>query len=282
MSLSRRLFLRRSIVCAGVGLAVLLPWPLLAADKATKSMGRVALKQPADGSDDKIAPSGTKLLMIDAGHGGKDPGAVGQRGLKEKDVTLDIARRMAEILAGKHKISPQLTRDSDSFIPLAERVAKAQAARADFFISIHADSAKSSEARGFSAYSLSEEASDDFAQELAKQENLADRFADLKLDQADPDVANILFDLVNRETQAAAVKTKVKLVKGLERELKLLHNPIRSANFAVLRAPDVPSILIETGFLSNSDDEKLLQEAKQRQKIATLLTREISKAVSDI
>lgn len=276
--MNRRLFLRRSITCAGVGLAVLLPWPLLAADKAAKSMGRVALKQPAE-ADDKAMASGQKLLMIDAGHGGKDPGAVGRQGLYEKDVTLDIARRLAENLAGKRKITPQLTRDSDIFIPLAERVAKAQQAHADFFISIHADSAKSSSAQGFSAYSLSEEASDEFAQELAKQENLADRFADLKLAQEDRDVANILFDLVNRETQLAAVRTKVKLVKGVERDLKLLHNPIRSANFAVLRAPDVPSILIESGFLSNAEDEKILRQPRQRQKIANLLAREIGKAL---
>ncbi len=280
MSLSRRVFLRRSIICSGVGLSVLLPWPLLAADKTAKSMGRVALKQTGE-SDDKAAPSGLKLVMIDAGHGGKDPGAVGQRGLNEKDVTLDIARRMAESLAGKRKLTPQLTRDADIFLPLAERVEKAQQLHADFFISIHADSTKSSETRGFSAYSLSEEASDEFAQELAKQENLADRFADLKLDQADPNVANILFDLVHRETQLASVRAKTKLVRGLERDLKLLHNPIRSANFAVLRAPDVPSILIESGFLSNADDEKQLSQPRQRQKIANLLAREIGKVMTE-
>lgn len=280
MSLSRRLFLRRSIVCAGVGLTVLLPGSLLAADKAAKSMGRITLKQPAD-TDDKPVSAGLKRVMIDAGHGGKDPGAVGQRGLYEKDVTLDIARRMAENLAGKRKIEPLLTRDTDIFLPLAERVEKAQQAHADFFISIHADSTKNNTARGFSAYSLSEEASDDFAQELAKQENLADRFADLKLDQVDPDVANILFDLAHRETQLASVRAKTRLVKGLEREVKLLHNPIRSANFAVLRAPDVPSILIESGFLSNADDEKQLSQPRQRKKIANLLAREIGKVLTE-
>lgn len=271
--LSRRLFLRTAVSCATVGLTISLPVSLFAAEIKRKSGKRAHLKTD---EASKPAPAPPRILMIDPGHGGKDPGAIGRSGTYEKDVTLDIARRMAHILGGKKQITPFMTREKDEFIALADRVDIGRKAKADFFISVHADSAKETSAHGFSVYSLSEEGTDDFARDLAQQENLADRFGKLNIDQSDQDVANILLDLANRQTQNAAQRAKVGLVKGVGHEWPLLNNPIRAANFAVLRAPDVPSILVETGFLSNSRDEAQLRLPAQREKIAGILARELT------
>jgi N-acetylmuramoyl-L-alanine amidase len=284
----RRLFLRTMISCAAIGLSISVPATLLAAESKRK-MGKHSVqngdseKTPAQAEKIVTAPKPVpKILMIDAGHGGKDPGAIGRSGVYEKDVTLDVARRMAHLLGGKKLITPYLTRDKDEFIPLADRVDKGRSVKADFFISVHADSAKTSEANGFSVYSLSEEATDDFARDLAQQENLADRFAKLNIDKSDQDVANILFDLATRQNQNIAQRAKVGLVQGVGREWRLLNNPIRAANFVVLRAPDVPSILVETGFLSNAHDEALLRQPQQREKIAGLLARELATILASV
>ncbi len=271
---SRRLFLRTVVSCATVGLTISVPVSLFAAEVKRKAGKRAHLK--TDEAKPAPPPPPPKILMIDPGHGGKDPGAIGRSGTYEKDVTLDVARRMAHILGGKKQITPFMTREKDEFIALADRVDIGRKAKADFFISVHADSAKETSAHGFSVYSLSEEATDDFARDLAQQENLADRFGKLNIDQSDQDVANILFDLANRQTQNVAQRAKVGLVKGVGHEWPLLNNPIRAANFAVLRAPDVPSILVETGFLSNSRDEAQLRLPAQREKIAALLARELT------
>lgn len=274
---SRRLFLRHCVGGAALGLTLLLPVELFAREVRHKAGKKAAPKPDAPKAPPPPTP---KILMIDPGHGGKDPGAIGRHGTFEKDVTLDIARRMANILAGKKQVTPHLTRDKDEFVALADRVAIGRAAKADFFISIHADSAKETSAQGFSVYSLSEEGTDDFARDLAQQENLADRFGTLKFDQSDEDVANILLDLANRQTQNIAQRVKVGLVKGVGHEWPLLNNPIRAANFAVLRAPDVPSILVETGFLSNSRDEALLRQPQQREKIAAIIARELAQMLT--
>lgn len=275
----RRLFLRTMLQCAGVGLAVAMPTSLLWAADGKRRPGKRFPLQP-----EKTKPAPTpaaKILMIDPGHGGKDPGAIGKSGVYEKDITLDVARRMAQILAGQKRITPHLTRDSDEFIPLADRVSKGRDIKADFFLSIHADSTKSRQARGFSAYTLSEEATDDFARELAQQENLADRFGIKQMDQSDQDVANILLDLTTRQTINTAQRAKIAMVSGIGRDWRLLNNPIRAANFVVLRAPDVPSVLIETGFLSNPQDEAILRQPRQRERIARLLARELGRILTE-
>lgn len=274
-TVGRRLFLRHAVGGAALGLTLLLPVQLFAREVKHKA-GKKSAQKPEQPKAPEPPPPPPKILMIDPGHGGKDPGAIGRHGTFEKDVTLDIARRMANILAGKKQITPHLTREKDEFIALADRVTIGRQAKADFFISVHADSAKQQSAQGFSVYSLSEEGTDDFARDLAQQENLADRFGPLKFDQSDADVANILLDLANRQTQNVAQRAKVGLVKGVGHEWPLLNNPIRAANFAVLRAPDVPSILIETGFLSNSRDEALLRLPQQREKIAAIIARELA------
>lgn len=214
------------------------------------------------------------LIVLDAGHGGRDPGAIGVSGTYEKNVVLDIATELASILENKARI--KLTRSDDRFLALPERVAIAREAQANLFISIHADSAPDSpHARGLSAYTLSQTGSDAFASKLAESENIVDQRYGAAVHHEEV-VADMLYDLAATQTIRASRFAKEALVKGAGRDLPLLDQPKRSANFAVLRAPDVPSLLIETGFLSNADDEEVLRNATQRRRIATILGRELA------
>ncbi len=256
--LSRRRFLRLGLTLPLLSLGLALPVDVFAATPPARK------------------PRAPRLLMLDPGHGGHDPGAIGPSGTQEKDITLDIARRMAEALTEFPEINVKLTRNKDSYLPLPERVKLGQEARADLFLSIHADSAPNSAARGLSAYTLSEKASDKFASELAERENLVDGTGGLDLGQTDQEVAAILFDLTARRTRNTAQRAKVGFVNAMGRNWHLLENPVRAANFAVLRSPDVPAMLVETGFLSNREDEALLAQPKQRQKIARIMAKEIS------
>jgi N-acetylmuramoyl-L-alanine amidase len=223
-------------------------------------------------------PQPPRLLMLDPGHGGKDPGAIGAGGLQEKDVVLDLAKKLAMLLEDKGGIKVVLTRAEDRFLLLQDRVALARSARADLFVSLHADSAPSPSAHGLSAYTLSSKASDDFAHSLEKQENNADGLGKM-LPEADPEVADILMDLTARHTRNASLFAKKAVISGVGRDVPLLENPMRSANFAVLRAPDVPSMLIETGFLSNPKDAKRLSDPAARARIASVLARELQQVL---
>src|ERR1043166_7382037 len=262
--LARRQFLGFSI---GFAANLLLARHLLAATAA--SGGKQTVLLPAR------KPRPPRLVMIDPGHGGHDPGAIGKHGTYEKHVTLDIASRIADLLSGNRQVTARLTRTDDMFLPLKERVMMARTVHADFFISIHADSAPTPSARGLSAYSLSQKASDAFSRELARRENSVDDLGGVDFTETDPDVAAILKDLTVRHTRNAALRAKKDIVRRIAGKWRLLENPLRSADFAVLRAPDVPSLLIETGFLSNAGDEKLLREPASREKIARYLAGEL-------
>ncbi len=223
---------------------------------------------------------GAPVVVIDPGHGGIDPGAIGLHGTREKDVTLDIAREIAQRLVREHRVKAVLTRQDDRFLALEERVEIGRAAEADLFVSIHADSAPTPEARGLSAYTLSAKATDGFAGALANRENRADAVAGVDLKSAKPAVRAILMDLATRHTAKASLVARQAIVKGAGRELRLLDNPMRAANFAVLKAPDVPSVLVETGFLSNPQDEQILRTAEARRTVAKVLARELAAVVS--
>lgn len=218
-------------------------------------------------------PTSLPMVVLDAGHGGRDPGAISVGGSYEKNIVLDIVTQMAEKLEGKARI--KLTRENDTFLALPDRVAVAREAQANLFISVHADSAPDSAARGLSAYTLSTTATDDFARKLADSENIVDQRygAVIKREEA---VANILYDLTARQTVSASHFAKEALVRGVRGKINLLVDPKRAANFAVLRAPDVPSMLIETGFLSNRADEQILTDIQQRRKIAAVLADQVS------
>lgn len=216
------------------------------------------------------------VVAIDPGHGGHDPGAIGLHGTYEKNVTLDIAQRVALALERRGDIVVVLTRRDDRFLALDERVERAREAKARLFVSVHADSAPNRDARGLSAYTLSEKASDDFADALARQENKADELGGVDIRSTRKAIRDILVDLAARHTRHAALVAREALVIGAGRRLKLLDRPMRAANFAVLKAPDVPSVLVETGFLSNPADEEMLRDPDSRRIVAEVLAQQIS------
>jgi N-acetylmuramoyl-L-alanine amidase len=224
------------------------------------------------------ASAAAPLVVLDAGHGGRDPGAVGAAGTLEKDVVLDVVLGVAERLRARPGVRVGLTRSDDRFLPLARRREIARERGAALFLSIHADSAPNPQARGLSAYTLSDDASDDLARALADRENRADRFAGAE--DVAPRIAAMLNDFLVHETLNRSIRAKGAIVEGAGRSLPLLDNPKRSAGFAVLRAPDVPSVLIETGFLSNPRDERRLADARERARIADVLAREIGEVAT--
>ncbi|MDD5586704.1 MAG: N-acetylmuramoyl-L-alanine amidase [Alphaproteobacteria bacterium] len=264
-SLTRRRFLRLGLALPLFSLGLAFPLTLQA-----KTTARALTPLPGK------KPRAPRLLMIDPGHGGHDPGALGSRGLQEKDVTLDIAQHMAATLEKHPGVQVKLTRDKDEFLPLKERVERGRAAHADLFVSVHADSAPNIGARGLSVYTLSGKASDTLADALAEKENHADVIGGIDLPKADQEIMSILYDLTARRTCNTAMRARSVFVQAIGRKWRLLERPMRAANFAVLRAPDVPSLLIETGFLSNPKDEALLRQPRQRQKIAELMAKELA------
>lgn len=215
------------------------------------------------------------LIVIDPGHGGADPGAIGASGTYEKHITLSAAREFRKMFEKTGKFRVILTRERDIFIPLRERVAFAREAGADLFISLHADSIKRRNVRGLSVYTLSEKASDKEAGELAETENKADLIVGMDLSNETAEVTNILIDLAQRETMNQSARFAALTVTELGRTTRLLRNTHRFAGFRVLKAPDVPSILVEMGFLSNREDERALKRKKYRAKLGAALVRAV-------
>ena len=185
------------------------------------------------------------LVMLDPGHGGKDPGAIGVSGTYEKHVALAAARELKRQLETGGRYRVELTRTRDVFIPLDERVARAQHQGAALFVSMHADAVADHAVRGASVYTLANTASDAQTAALAKRENSADRFGGGVFRDAPPDVARILASLVRQETRSGSARIARTLVGSLDRELPLLPNPARHAGFQVLKAADIPSVLVE-------------------------------------
>ena len=211
----------------------------------------------------------TIIIAIDAGHGGEDPGAKGRRGTHEKDVTLAIARKLKASIDREPNMRGVLTRDDDYFIPLGGRVQKARRINADLFVSVHADSFIRPDARGSSVFALSENGATSVAARwLAKKENEADLIGGVNLDVKDPYLKQTLLDL----SQTATINDSLKLARSvLDKlgEINTLHKgSVEQAGFAVLKAPDIPSILVETAFISNPAEEKKLKDESYQQKIA--------------
>jgi len=218
------------------------------------------------------------VIVIDPGHGGVDPGAIGKGGTMEKEVVLAFSRTLKEKLSAIGKVDVFLTREEDIFIPLAERVSIADQHNADLFISIHADALAERYAklvRGATIYTLSEEASDEQARLLAKKENSADLIAGMQLDKAQDEVSMILLDLMRRETKNYSVAFGRTMLTKLKGHMQLNKKPMRSADFRVLRAPDIPSVLFELGYLTNPKDEKLLKSADWRASVAERMARAV-------
>lgn len=229
---------------------------------------KASSKPAAEKSDEK------PMIVIDPGHGGVDPGASGAKGSIEKDIVLDYALALkAKLLkSGRYRVA--LTRQNDEFIVLRERVEIARRQGAAMFISLHADSAPGS-ARGLSVYTVSEKASDEEAKALAARENKVDVLAGMNLATEREDVADILISLAERDTKNRSATLADLLVNSMTGSVKLLPEPHRFAGFAVLKAPDIPSVLVELGFLSHPQEEKLINSGAHRDKVITGITRGI-------
>jgi N-acetylmuramoyl-L-alanine amidase len=216
-----------------------------------------------------LRPAYRPLVVIDAGHGGKDVGALSVvDAQREKDVTLAIARAIQRELEASGRVRVMLTRSDDRFLPLPQRVAIAQAAKAHLFISVHADSAPVPEARGATVYTLSEVASDKEAARLAAKENKSDVLAGINVAAENADVADILIDLAQRETMNVSSEFAATLQREMAPKVYFKSNAHRFAGFRVLKAPDVPSVLLETGYLSNETDSRFLFSEAGRKAIA--------------
>ena len=218
----------------------------------------------------KPAPKPVRhLIAIDAGHGGRDPGAIASNGLREKTLALAFARELRTVLVESGRYQVVMTRDGDRKIRLKRRVVIARNAGADLFLSIHLDRLENRDVRGASVYTLSDEASDVETAELAARENKADIVADVDLtDGYDEDVAKVLISLVQQNTMNCSAALAATLLPELERVAPLIRRPHRFGDFRVLKAPDIPSVLVELGFLSNDQDAERLTSKTHRRALA--------------
>jgi len=262
--LPRRLILR-GLLAGGAVIAVrvLMPWQAVG-----QTLGQhAAVAKPA---------ARRRTVVLDPGHGGIDPGAIGLSGVYEKDLALDAARLVAQQLEATKRYRVVLTRTSDEFVPLQDRVARARAADGDLFLSIHADALPDPGMRGASVFTLSEKASDAQAAALAARENKVDLIAGIDLSRHAPEVSSILIDLARRQTNNQSIRLARRLVNDLGHDVAMLNNSHRSAGFAVLKAPDIPSALVEMGCLSNREEEHALRTPSYRQKVAAGIARSIN------
>jgi len=248
--------------------------PLVAADPLAELIAeRAKLLAPAPpAAETKPSVARLATIVIDAGHGGEDPGALGRGGSREKDITLMIARRLKALVDAEPNMRALLTRDGDYFLPLNTRVDKARQVRADLLVSIHADSFKRSNARGSSVFALSERrATSEMARLLAQKENESDLIGGVNLKGRDSYVTQTLLDL----SQTATIDFSLRLGKSVLQRLgsvNELHKArVEQASFAVLKAHDVPSILVETAFISNPQEERRLNDQGYQDKLARAL-----------
>jgi N-acetylmuramoyl-L-alanine amidase len=211
------------------------------------------------------------LIVIDAGHGGQDPGAQGNRGTIEKNLTLSYAKNLDAALLSTQRFQTALTRTDDSYISLQDRVAFARNIRGDFFISLHADSHPNHKTKGLSVYTLSEKASDREAASLAEKANLSDVLPGAVSGSIPPEISHALFSLTQQQTNNNSAMFAELLVKKLQARVSLLPHPHRYAGFRVLKAVDIPSVLIELGYLSNPREEFLLSEPKYKKQLVNAI-----------
>jgi N-acetylmuramoyl-L-alanine amidase len=261
--ITRRLLLGRLGSGTGIVGTFLLPARLNQAMAAAAAPSRQGTRPPAP------------LVMLDPGHGGKDPGAIGVSGTYEKHVALATAQELKRQLEAGGRYRVELTRARDVFVPLDDRVAKAQAHGASLFVSMHADALADHGVRGASVYTLANTASDAQTAALARRENSADRFLGASWTGASPEVARILASLVRSETRIGSARLSRSMVGNLDRDLPMLQNPARHAGFVVLKAADIPSVLVEMGFMSNPRDEAELRRAEHRGRVAEAMKRAV-------
>lgn len=216
------------------------------------------------------------VVAIDAGHGGEDPGAKGKRGTREKDVVLAISKKLAALINQQPNMQAYLVRTGDYYIGLRQRMEKARLARADLFVSIHADAFKDQRAKGSSVYVLSNRgASSEAARWLADSENAADLVGGVSLDDKDDVLASVLLDLSQNATKDASATVAAEVLKNLKGVGHIHKKQVQHAGFMVLKSPDIPSILVETAFISNRQEEAKLRDSKHQAKTANAILRGI-------
>lgn len=245
----------------------------LAASQALQ--GAAAMTQSTEAATLSPETEVRPLVVIDPGHGGVDNGASAPNGVHEKDITLAFALDLQKILIGSGKYDVALTREDDTYLTLNERVDLARKNKADLFISLHADTFQQAEIRGASVYTRDENATDVLDKVLADGENRYDIVAGFAVPQATPAVMDLLVDLMRREMRKSSFVAAKSLIKELEPNVALRRFPVRQADFFVLQAPDVPSVLVELGFLSNASDIANLQKADWRDRVVEALARGI-------
>lgn len=216
------------------------------------------------------------VIAIDAGHGGEDPGALGPRGTKEKDVVLAIAKRLEKLVRKEPGMRPVMVRRGDYYLRLRRRMEKARKAKADLFVSIHADAVKSRKVRGATVYTLSKRgASSEAAKWLAAKENAADLVGGVRLGDKDGVLAKVLLDLSQTATSEASHEVAKHIIRNLKRIGKVHKKDVQKARFVVLKSPDIPSILVETAYISNRTEEKNLRSARYQQRLANAIFKGI-------
>ena len=218
-----------------------------------------------------------KTIVIDPGHGGIDPGAIGLKKTREKDVVLAFSLNLRDILVKDGRYDVVMTRSGDDFVSLRDRIRIARDHEADLFIAVHADTVRGRDARGATIYTLSEKASDAEAEALAHKENRADIIGGLDLGTENEQVTGILINLVQRESKNHSIFFARKAVAEMRSITRFTGKPLRSAGFVVLKAPDVPSVLVELGYLSSQQDESQLTSASWRNQVAGAMAKAIGK-----
>ncbi len=236
---------------------------------AVQAKTGAVLDPPAPREAKSSIPLRDVVVVVDAGHGGEDPGARGRRGTNEKDITLAIARKLAALINKEHGMQAVLTRDGDYYVSLRGRINKAREHKADLFVSIHADAFLRPEARGSSVFILSERgATNEAARWLAERENAADLVGGVSLDDKDDLLASVLLDLSQTATTEASHDVASNVLAELNDVGDLHKSDVQQAGFMVLKSPDVPSILVETAFISNPHEEQKLRDARHQEKLA--------------
>jgi N-acetylmuramoyl-L-alanine amidase len=248
---------------------IVAPDPLAALLELDGQLGPAAAPKGAAPKAGSVARLAT--VVIDAGHGGEDPGARGRRGSLEKDITLNIARRLKAMIDAVPGMRAVLTRDGDYYLPLNARVEKARKVKADLFVSVHADAFVRPHARGSSVFALSQRPTSEAARWLAKQENDSDLIGGVNLDSRDPYLTQTLVDLSQTATNDHSLKLGGAVLAELGQVNTLHKARVERAGFAVLKAPDVPSILVETAFISNPEEERRLNDDAYQDKLARAL-----------
>jgi N-acetylmuramoyl-L-alanine amidase len=229
----------------------------------------------------KLRVTDKPLIVIDAGHGGHDPGAIGYKNTQEKDLTLSYAKTLEKLLLETGKYKVYMTRSSDIYLKLHERVNIARKVKGDLFISLHANSHNNRNISGLSIYTLSEHASDKEAEALAKKENKEGLINGIDLENNPNDLSTILIAMTQRETQNISAKFAENLIQNAQGEVKILGNPHRFAGFKVLTGADIPAVLVELGYITNKKEERLLSSKNYKNKLSQAIVKAIDSHFKD-